>query len=57
GSEQESKSLPCKKGIVQSVIGTGYHRKIVLASQSSQNTNYRSVRHPEAASCNSEPQM
>ncbi|MED6255140.1 CCR4-NOT transcription complex subunit 10 [Ataeniobius toweri] len=40
GSEQESKSLPCKKGIVQSVIGTGYHRKIVLASQSSQNTNY-----------------
>lgn len=40
GSEQESKSLPSKKGIVQSVIGQGYHRKIVLASQSSQNTNY-----------------
>uniref|UniRef100_A0A3Q2D707 CCR4-NOT transcription complex subunit 10 n=1 Tax=Cyprinodon variegatus TaxID=28743 RepID=A0A3Q2D707_CYPVA len=40
GSEQESKSLPCKKGIVQSVIGQGYHRKIVLASQSSQSTNY-----------------
>ncbi|XP_041844092.1 CCR4-NOT transcription complex subunit 10 isoform X2 [Melanotaenia boesemani] len=40
GSEQESKGLPCKKGIVQSVIGQGYHRKIVLASQSAQNTNY-----------------
>ncbi|KAM4735625.1 CCR4-NOT transcription complex subunit 10 isoform 1-T1 [Anableps anableps] len=40
GSEQESKSLPSKKGIVQSVIGQGYHRKIVLASQSSQNSNY-----------------
>uniref|UniRef100_A0A1A7WM88 CCR4-NOT transcription complex subunit 10 n=1 Tax=Iconisemion striatum TaxID=60296 RepID=A0A1A7WM88_9TELE len=40
GSEQESKGLPCKKGIVQSVIGQGYHRKIVLASQSSQNTTY-----------------
>uniref|UniRef100_A0A8C6KTL6 CCR4-NOT transcription complex subunit 10 n=1 Tax=Nothobranchius furzeri TaxID=105023 RepID=A0A8C6KTL6_NOTFU len=40
GSEQESKGLPCKKGIVQSVIGQGYHRKIVLASQSSQNTAY-----------------
>ncbi|XP_013882423.1 CCR4-NOT transcription complex subunit 10 [Austrofundulus limnaeus] len=40
GSEQENKGLPCKKGIVQSVIGQGYHRKIVLASQSSQNTTY-----------------
>ncbi|KAM9722984.1 CCR4-NOT transcription complex subunit 10 isoform 2-T2 [Menidia menidia] len=40
GSEQESKGLPCKKGIVQSVIGQGYHRKIVLASQSAQNTVY-----------------
>ncbi|XP_024136957.1 CCR4-NOT transcription complex subunit 10 isoform X2 [Oryzias melastigma] len=40
GSEQESKGLPCKKGIVQSVIGQGYHRKIVLASQSAQNTAY-----------------
>uniref|UniRef100_A0A7N6A599 CCR4-NOT transcription complex subunit 10 n=1 Tax=Anabas testudineus TaxID=64144 RepID=A0A7N6A599_ANATE len=40
GSEQESKSLPCKKGIVQSVVGQGYHRKIVLASQSTQNTIY-----------------
>ncbi|KAM4580339.1 CCR4-NOT transcription complex subunit 10 isoform 2-T2 [Odontesthes bonariensis] len=39
-SEQESKGLPCKKGIVQSVIGQGYHRKIVLASQSAQNTIY-----------------
>ncbi|XP_029928507.1 CCR4-NOT transcription complex subunit 10 isoform X2 [Myripristis murdjan] len=40
GSEQESKGLPCKKGIVQSVVGQGYHRKIVLASQSTQNTIY-----------------
>lgn len=43
GSEQENKGLPCKKGIVQSVVGQGYHRKIVLASQSTQNTIYRSV--------------
>uniref|UniRef100_A0A4W6CIW4 CCR4-NOT transcription complex subunit 10 n=1 Tax=Lates calcarifer TaxID=8187 RepID=A0A4W6CIW4_LATCA len=43
GSEQESKGLPCKKGIVQSIVGQGYHRKIVLASQSTQNTIYRSV--------------
>ncbi|KAI3361561.1 hypothetical protein L3Q82_013705 [Scortum barcoo] len=40
GSEQESKGLPCKKGIVQSNVGQGYHRKIVLASQSTQNTIY-----------------
>ncbi|XP_004571388.1 CCR4-NOT transcription complex subunit 10 isoform X2 [Maylandia zebra] len=40
GSEQESKGLPCKKGIVQSVVGQGYHRKIILASQSMQNTTY-----------------
>ncbi|XP_061571147.1 CCR4-NOT transcription complex subunit 10-like isoform X1 [Cololabis saira] len=40
GSEQENKGLPCKKGIVQSVIGQGYHRKIVLASQAAQNTIY-----------------
>ncbi|XP_068612171.1 CCR4-NOT transcription complex subunit 10 [Brachionichthys hirsutus] len=40
GSEQESKGLPCKKGIVQSVVGQGYHRKIILASQSTQNTIY-----------------
>ncbi|XP_017286664.1 CCR4-NOT transcription complex subunit 10 isoform X2 [Kryptolebias marmoratus] len=40
GSEQENKGLPCKKGIVQSVTGQGYHRKIVLASQSSQNMTY-----------------
>ncbi|KAG7268702.1 hypothetical protein CRUP_021385 [Coryphaenoides rupestris] len=40
GSEQESKGLPCKKGIVQSIVGQGYHRKIVLASQSTQNTMY-----------------
>uniref|UniRef100_A0A669AVS0 CCR4-NOT transcription complex subunit 10 n=1 Tax=Oreochromis niloticus TaxID=8128 RepID=A0A669AVS0_ORENI len=40
GSEQESKGLPCKKGIVQSVVGQGYHRKIILASQSMQNTMY-----------------
>ncbi|XP_077951688.1 CCR4-NOT transcription complex subunit 10 isoform X1 [Gasterosteus aculeatus] len=40
GSEQESKGLPCKKGIVQSIVGQGYHRKIVLASQSTQNTVY-----------------
>uniref|UniRef100_A0A673BH65 CCR4-NOT transcription complex subunit 10 n=1 Tax=Sphaeramia orbicularis TaxID=375764 RepID=A0A673BH65_9TELE len=32
--------LPCKKGIVQSIVGQGYHRKIVLASQSTQNTVY-----------------
>ena len=43
GLEQESKGLPCKKGIVQSIVGQGYHRKIVLASQSTQNTIYRSV--------------
>ncbi|XP_029308035.1 CCR4-NOT transcription complex subunit 10 isoform X1 [Cottoperca gobio] len=40
GTEQESKGLPCKKGIVQSIVGQGYHRKIVLASQSTQNTIY-----------------
>ncbi|XP_034084444.1 CCR4-NOT transcription complex subunit 10 isoform X2 [Gymnodraco acuticeps] len=40
GSEQESKGLPCKKGIVQSIVGQGYHRKIILASQSTQNTIY-----------------
>ncbi|KAM4632804.1 CCR4-NOT transcription complex subunit 10 isoform 2-T2 [Polymixia lowei] len=40
GSEQESKGLPCKKGIVQSIVGQGYHRKIVLASQSTHNTIY-----------------
>ncbi|XP_030249942.1 CCR4-NOT transcription complex subunit 10 isoform X3 [Sparus aurata] len=40
GSEQESKGLPCKKGIVQSIVGQGYHRKIVLASQPTQNTIY-----------------
>ncbi|XP_008301820.1 CCR4-NOT transcription complex subunit 10 isoform X4 [Stegastes partitus] len=40
GSEQESKGLPCKKGIVQSVVGQGYHRKIILASQSTQNSIY-----------------
>ncbi|XP_034029637.1 CCR4-NOT transcription complex subunit 10 isoform X2 [Thalassophryne amazonica] len=39
-SEQESKGLPCKKGIVQCIVGQGYHRKIVLASQSTQNTVY-----------------
>ncbi|XP_051575669.1 CCR4-NOT transcription complex subunit 10 isoform X3 [Myxocyprinus asiaticus] len=39
-SEQETKGLPCKKGIVQAVVGLGYHRKIVLASQSTQNTIY-----------------
>ncbi|XP_068179943.1 CCR4-NOT transcription complex subunit 10 isoform X3 [Antennarius striatus] len=38
GSEQENKGLPCKKGILQSVVGQGYHRKIILASQSTQNT-------------------
>ncbi|KAG9476109.1 hypothetical protein GDO78_002933 [Eleutherodactylus coqui] len=32
--------LPSKKGIVQSVVGQGYHRKIVLASQSVQNLLY-----------------
>uniref|UniRef100_A0A8C2CIE2 CCR4-NOT transcription complex subunit 10 n=1 Tax=Cyprinus carpio TaxID=7962 RepID=A0A8C2CIE2_CYPCA len=32
-SEQETKGLPSKKGIVQAVVGQGYHRKIVLASQ------------------------
>lgn len=40
GSEQESKGLPSKKGIVQSIVGQGYHRKIILASQSTQNTTY-----------------
>uniref|UniRef100_A0A673HGY0 CCR4-NOT transcription complex subunit 10 n=1 Tax=Sinocyclocheilus rhinocerous TaxID=307959 RepID=A0A673HGY0_9TELE len=39
-SEQETKGLPSKKGIVQAVVGQGYHRKIVLASQSAQNTIY-----------------
>ncbi|XP_015212573.2 CCR4-NOT transcription complex subunit 10 isoform X1 [Lepisosteus oculatus] len=39
-SEQETKGLPSKKGIVQSIVGQGYHRKIVLASQSTQNTVY-----------------
>ncbi|XP_041963303.1 CCR4-NOT transcription complex subunit 10 isoform X5 [Alosa sapidissima] len=39
-SEQENKGLPSKKGIVQSIVGQGYHRKIVLASQSTQNTVY-----------------
>lgn len=39
-SEQESKGLPSKKGIVQSIVGQGYHRKIVLASQSVQNVVY-----------------
>uniref|UniRef100_A0A4W3J0N7 CCR4-NOT transcription complex subunit 10 n=1 Tax=Callorhinchus milii TaxID=7868 RepID=A0A4W3J0N7_CALMI len=39
-SEQETRGLPSKKGIVQSVLGQGYHRKIVLASQSMQNTVY-----------------
>ncbi|XP_063055756.1 CCR4-NOT transcription complex subunit 10 isoform X2 [Engraulis encrasicolus] len=39
-SEQENKGLPSKKGIVQSIVGQGYHRKIVLASQPTQNTIY-----------------
>ncbi|XP_039592278.1 CCR4-NOT transcription complex subunit 10 isoform X1 [Polypterus senegalus] len=39
-TEQENKGLPSKKGIVQSIVGQGYHRKIVLASQSTQNTIY-----------------
>lgn len=39
-SEQESKGLPSKKGIVQSIVGQGYHRKIVMASQSVQNLLY-----------------
>ncbi|XP_075443150.1 CCR4-NOT transcription complex subunit 10 isoform X1 [Ascaphus truei] len=39
-SEQETKGLPSKKGIVQSIVGQGYHRKIVLASQSIQNLLY-----------------
>uniref|UniRef100_A0A8C5DXK9 CCR4-NOT transcription complex subunit 10 n=1 Tax=Gouania willdenowi TaxID=441366 RepID=A0A8C5DXK9_GOUWI len=43
GGEQETKGLPCKKGIVQSVVGQGFHRKIVLVSQSTQNSIYRSV--------------
>ncbi|XP_041708006.1 CCR4-NOT transcription complex subunit 10 isoform X1 [Coregonus clupeaformis] len=38
--EQENKGLPSKKGIVQAIVGQGYHRKIILASQSSQNTIY-----------------
>lgn len=46
GSEQESKGLPCKKGIVQSIVGQGYHRKVILASQSTQNSMYRSVAPP-----------
>lgn len=45
GSEQESKGLPCKKGIVQSIVGQGYHRKVILASQATQNSMYRSVAH------------
>uniref|UniRef100_A0A8C0YWP9 CCR4-NOT transcription complex subunit 10 n=2 Tax=Canis lupus familiaris TaxID=9615 RepID=A0A8C0YWP9_CANLF len=40
-AEQETKGLPSKKGIVQSIVGQGYHRKIVLASQSIQNTVYK----------------
>ncbi|XP_036048356.1 CCR4-NOT transcription complex subunit 10 isoform X4 [Onychomys torridus] len=44
-SEQETKGLPTKKGIVQSIVGQGYHRKIVLASQSIQNTVYNSKSH------------
>ncbi|XP_075896822.1 CCR4-NOT transcription complex subunit 10 isoform X1 [Nelusetta ayraudi] len=40
GSEQEGKGLPCKKGIVQSVVGQGYQRKIILASQSTQSSVY-----------------
>lgn len=43
GSEQEGKGLPCKKGIVQSVVGQGYQRKIILASQSTQSSVYRLV--------------
>uniref|UniRef100_A0A8C9SWP3 CCR4-NOT transcription complex subunit 10 n=1 Tax=Scleropages formosus TaxID=113540 RepID=A0A8C9SWP3_SCLFO len=39
-SEQETRGIPSKKGIVQSVVGQGYHRKIILASQSAQNTVY-----------------
>ncbi|MFT7811723.1 CCR4-NOT transcription complex subunit 10-like [Arapaima gigas] len=39
-SEQETRGIPSKKGIVQSVVGQGYHRKIILASQSTQNTVY-----------------
>lgn len=39
-SEQETKGLPSKKGIVQSIVGQGYHRKIILASQSVQNLLY-----------------
>ncbi|MBN3273549.1 CNO10 protein, partial [Polyodon spathula] len=39
-SEQETKGLPSKKGIVQSIVGQGYHRKIILASQSTQNIVY-----------------
>ncbi|XP_078253755.1 CCR4-NOT transcription complex subunit 10 [Rhinoraja longicauda] len=39
-SEQETRGLPSKKGIVQSILGQGYHQKIVLASQSMQNTVY-----------------
>ncbi len=46
GVEQESKGLPCKKGIVQSIVGQGFHRKIILTSQSTQNTIYRSVSTP-----------
>uniref|UniRef100_A0A452I514 CCR4-NOT transcription complex subunit 10 n=1 Tax=Gopherus agassizii TaxID=38772 RepID=A0A452I514_9SAUR len=44
-SEQETKGLPSKKGIVQSIVGQGYHRKIVLASQSIQNVVYNSKSH------------
>uniref|UniRef100_A0A3P8ZH21 CCR4-NOT transcription complex subunit 10 n=1 Tax=Esox lucius TaxID=8010 RepID=A0A3P8ZH21_ESOLU len=38
--EQENKGLPSRKGIVQAIVGQGYHRKIILASQSTQNTVY-----------------
>uniref|UniRef100_A0A673WCZ9 CCR4-NOT transcription complex subunit 10 n=1 Tax=Salmo trutta TaxID=8032 RepID=A0A673WCZ9_SALTR len=38
--EQDNKGLPSKKGIVQAIVGQGYHRKIILASQSTQNTIY-----------------
>nr|XP_021137143.1 CCR4-NOT transcription complex subunit 10 [Columba livia] len=44
-SEQETKGLPSKKGIVQSIVGQGYHRKIVLASQSIQNVVYNNKSH------------
>uniref|UniRef100_A0A8C0HEF2 CCR4-NOT transcription complex subunit 10 n=1 Tax=Chelonoidis abingdonii TaxID=106734 RepID=A0A8C0HEF2_CHEAB len=37
---QAERALHLKKGIVQSIVGQGYHRKIVLASQSIQNVVY-----------------